>query len=136
MRLATAAPLSGVRAIEDLASPRQSYACVRRLCTVLCTSRRVEAKKEGTRDAASPSCLSSSGGRIRTSDLRVMSPTSYQAALPRDLVTDSRFASASVKESGGKSCRSSCGAKQDVCLLFEPGQAEAAFEQALERHGV
>ena len=27
----------------------------------------------------------SSGGRIRTSDLRVMSPTSYQAALPRDL---------------------------------------------------
>ena len=26
----------------------------------------------------------SSGGRIRTSDLRVMSPTSYQAALPRD----------------------------------------------------
>ncbi len=25
-----------------------------------------------------------SGGRIRTSDLRVMSPTSYQAALPRD----------------------------------------------------
>ena len=28
----------------------------------------------------------SSGGRIRTSDLRVMSPTSYQAALPRDLV--------------------------------------------------
>src|SRR5205823_8675439 len=26
-----------------------------------------------------------SGGRIRTSDLRVMSPTSYQAALPRDL---------------------------------------------------
>jgi hypothetical protein len=27
-----------------------------------------------------------SGGRIRTSDLRVMSPTSYQAALPRDLV--------------------------------------------------
>ena len=28
-----------------------------------------------------------SGGRIRTSDLRVMSPTSYQAALPRDLCT-------------------------------------------------
>ena len=26
-----------------------------------------------------------SGGRIRTSDLRVMSPTSYQTALPRDL---------------------------------------------------
>ena len=25
-----------------------------------------------------------SGGRIRTSDLRVMSPTSYQTALPRD----------------------------------------------------
>ena len=29
--------------------------------------------------------LINSGGRIRTSDLRVMSPTSYQAALPRDL---------------------------------------------------
>ncbi len=26
-----------------------------------------------------------SGGRIRTYDLRVMSPTSYQAALPRDV---------------------------------------------------
>jgi hypothetical protein len=30
--------------------------------------------------------LRNSGGRIRTSDLRVMSPTSYQAALPRDLI--------------------------------------------------
>ncbi len=34
--------------------------------------------------AASPFPVSSSGGRIRTSDLRVMSPTSYQTALPRD----------------------------------------------------
>ena len=34
--------------------------------------------------AASPFPMSSSGGRIRTSDLRVMSPTSYQTALPRD----------------------------------------------------
>src|SRR6266699_2931462 len=33
---------------------------------------------------ASPFSAISSGGRIRTSDLRVMSPTSYQAALPRD----------------------------------------------------
>src|ERR1043166_3643208 len=32
-----------------------------------------------------PFAFGSSGGRIRTSDLRVMSPTSYQAALPRDL---------------------------------------------------
>ena len=41
-----------------------------------------------------------SGGRIRTSDLRVMSPTSYQAALPRDLVrVDSRLMPAPVKES-------------------------------------
>jgi len=31
------------------------------------------AKKERTRDAASPFSVSSSGGRIRTSDLRVMS---------------------------------------------------------------
>jgi hypothetical protein len=42
-------------------------------------------KEKGTRDAASPLSIGSSGGRIRTSDLRVMSPTSYQAALPRDL---------------------------------------------------
>src|SRR3954470_18107966 len=42
-------------------------------------------KKERTRIAASPFVSRSSGGRIRTSDLRVMSPTSYQAALPRDL---------------------------------------------------
>src|SRR5438552_589832 len=45
------------------------------------------AKKRRTRVAASPCRIESSGGRIRTSDLRVMSPTSYQAALPRDLVT-------------------------------------------------
>ena len=32
-----------------------------------------------------------SGGRIRTSDLRVMSPTSYQAALPRDLCDASYY---------------------------------------------
>jgi hypothetical protein len=30
---------------------------------------------------------SGSGGRIRTCDLRVMSPTSYLAALPRDVGT-------------------------------------------------
>ena len=42
------------------------------------------ANKKGTRIAASPFIISSSGGRIRTSDLRVMSPTSYQTALPRD----------------------------------------------------
>src|SRR5438045_7614970 len=42
-------------------------------------------KKKGTRIAASPFQIASSGGRIRTSDLRVMSPTSYQAALPRDV---------------------------------------------------
>jgi hypothetical protein len=42
--------------------------------------------------------FSSSGGRIRTSDLRVMSPTSYQAALPRDLVEAySRAAAERVK---------------------------------------
>ncbi len=41
-------------------------------------------KEKGTRDVASPLFIGSSGGRIRTSDLRVMSPTSYQAALPRD----------------------------------------------------
>src|SRR5271170_978122 len=41
-------------------------------------------KEKGTRDVASPLSIGSSGGRIRTSDLRVMSPTSYQAALPRD----------------------------------------------------
>src|SRR4051812_15969379 len=43
-------------------------------------------KKKGTRIAASPFQFGSSGGGIRTSDLRVMSPTSYQAALPRDPV--------------------------------------------------
>src|SRR5436309_13667849 len=43
--------------------------------------------KKGTRICCkSPFGSSNSGGRIRTSDLRVMSPTSYQAALPRDLV--------------------------------------------------
>ncbi len=41
------------------------------------------ANKKGTRVAASPLVIESSGGWIRTSDLRVMSPTSYQAALPR-----------------------------------------------------
>jgi hypothetical protein len=41
-------------------------------------------KKKGPASHASPCLFSSSGGRIRTSDLRVMSPTSYQAALPRD----------------------------------------------------
>ena len=44
------------------------------------------ANKKGTRIAASPFPMSSSGGRIRTSDLRVMSPTSYQTALPRDQI--------------------------------------------------
>ena len=34
--------------------------------------------------AVSPCHIRISGGRIRTSDLRVMSPTSYLAALPRD----------------------------------------------------
>ena len=42
-------------------------------------------KEKGTRDVASPLSIGSSGGGIRTLDLRVMSPTSYQAALPRDL---------------------------------------------------
>src|ERR1700692_2436971 len=32
-------------------------------------------KRKGTRDVASPLSIGSSGGRIRTSDLRVMSPT-------------------------------------------------------------
>jgi hypothetical protein len=43
------------------------------------------AKEKGPALHASPCSFGSSGGRIRTSDLRVMSPTSYQAALPRDL---------------------------------------------------
>src|SRR5277367_2373001 len=48
------------------------------------------ANKKGTRIAASPFRSFSSGGRIRTSDLRVMSPTSYQAALPRDRIVKTR----------------------------------------------
>ena len=44
---------------------------------------------QGAKKWDRPKCLSlrefhTSGGRIRTSDLRVMSPTSYQTALPRD----------------------------------------------------
>src|SRR5258707_5595215 len=43
-----------------------------------------KAQEKRTRVAASPCLFESSVGRIRNSDLRVMSPTSYQAALPRD----------------------------------------------------
>ena len=42
------------------------------------------AKNKDSRFNVSPCSSLSSGGRIRTSDLRVMSPTSYLAALPRD----------------------------------------------------
>ena len=38
-------------------------------------------KRASRRDSGFLDC---SGGRIRTCDLRVMSPTSYQTALPRD----------------------------------------------------
>ncbi len=55
------------------------------------------AKEKGTRIAASPFVIWNSGGRIRTSDLRVMSPTSYQAALPRDLLTNFRRLREGVK---------------------------------------
>ena len=54
------------------------------------------AKEKGTRIAASPFVIWNSGGRIRTSDLRVMSPTSYQAALPRD-----QFSVAHLRSQGG-----------------------------------
>src|SRR5580658_4399677 len=55
-------------------------------------------KEKGTRDVASPLSIGSSGGRIRTSDLRVMSPTSYQAALPRDhYLLNSRCPAGGVK---------------------------------------
>ena len=43
--------------------------------------------------------LGNSGGGIRTRDLRVMSPTSYQAALPRNQVTTLGSHSASVNDS-------------------------------------
>ncbi len=46
---------------------------------------RLFAQQKRTYVAISPFVSRSSGGRIRTSDLRVMSPTSYQAALPRDM---------------------------------------------------
>ena len=56
-------------------------------------------KRKGTRDVASPLSIGSSGGRIRTSDLRVMSPTSYQAALPRDHYLNHRCIPMAVKQS-------------------------------------
>src|SRR5512141_1944871 len=40
-------------------------------------------RKKDSRTSASPLFTTNSGGRIRTSDLRVMGPTSYQTALPR-----------------------------------------------------
>ena len=42
-------------------------------------------EKGDSQISASPCQISNSGGRIRTYDLRVMSPTSYQTALPRNL---------------------------------------------------
>ena len=40
-------------------------------------------KRRTARNLSDSGRLGGSGGRIRTSDLRVMSPTSYQTALPR-----------------------------------------------------
>ena len=67
---------------------------------------------QGAKKWDRPKCLSlrefhTSGGRIRTSDLRVMSPTSYLAALPRDRIvliylTIVRGAILPVKHSGEK----------------------------------
>ncbi len=66
-----------------MASPFHFLDLVYALVYVLLKSGR----KKRTRVVASPCRVRSSGGRIRTSDLRVMSPTSYQAALPRGVET-------------------------------------------------
>jgi hypothetical protein len=44
---------------------------------------RAEKKQEPTQLSVPARLIHNSGGRIRTSDLRVMGPTSYQTALPR-----------------------------------------------------
>jgi hypothetical protein len=49
-----------------------------------CWRFKLEPQKKDSRFNAGPLFASNSGGRIRTSDLRVMGPTSYQTALPRD----------------------------------------------------
>ena len=77
MRLATATPLSGARPFGTWRVHlffRHYTKSSEVLCTVLCTVRPFSPKKEGTHDAVSPCLFRSSGGRIRTSDLRVMSP--------------------------------------------------------------
>ena len=57
-----------------------------RLCTRLCTVTANGARKMDSRLTQVPFISRSSGGRIRTSDLRVMSPTSYQAcSTPRSI---------------------------------------------------
>ena len=42
--------------------------------------------------------LDSSGGRIRTSDLRVMSPASYQTAPPRDHILSGLILGEHIRE--------------------------------------
>ena len=43
-------------------------------------------KKNTEQGTAAVPCCYGCGGRIRTYDLRVMSPTSYRAAPPRDMI--------------------------------------------------
>ena len=74
-------PSAGMRAtLKPLPELREQTKTPRRVASASCVNRRV---------AISRNRCSSSGGRIRTSDLRVMSPTSYQAALPRDQLVSS-----------------------------------------------
>ena len=79
----------------------------------------LKTKKAAEHNCLTANGLTNSGGRIRTSDLRVMSPTSYQAALPRDLIfntittfdlyatkKDKIIATRSEERRVGKECRS------------------------------
>ena len=79
--------------------------------------------KKGTCDDASPFPKSNSGGRIRTCDLRVMSPTSYQAALPRILA---RHSSRPVVVGQGDSSPAFSGRSYGV-LMCAPPRAWAPF---------
>ena len=56
----------------------------RQVCSGVAVDRQKNLKKQkGLRNVRNPLYLFGSGGWIRTSGLRVMSPTSFQAAPPR-----------------------------------------------------
>ena len=77
--LCAVSPALDTKAWSDKPLPerREQTKTPRRVTSASCVNLRV---------AISRNRCPSSGGRIRTSDLRVMSPTSYQAAPPREAI--------------------------------------------------